>query len=173
MRVMLGIYGSDESFYALQWAVDNLFNGLISAAPAVAGGEPNLLTLVHVQQPPSKHYGVAPSAFPAGKPGAVAYPSTTLVDSVSKSHEEISAGILSRALEMCNNKIKAETLILEGDPKEMICETSEQMKVDLLIVGCRGLGRIQRAFLGSVSDYCVHHAKCPTLMVKPQKPATK
>ena len=65
MRVMVGIDDSDESFYALQWAVNNLFNGLIRAAPAVAGGEPSLLALVHVHQP-SKHYGVAPSAFPAG-----------------------------------------------------------------------------------------------------------
>lgn len=28
---------------------------------------------------------------------------------------------------------------------------------------------IYRAFLGSVSDYCAHHAKCPVLIVKPPK----
>ncbi|XVE61336.1 hypothetical protein DITRI_Ditri06bG0031200 [Diplodiscus trichospermus] len=155
MRVMVSIDQSDESFYALKWAIDNLFDGL-------TGAEPSLLTLVHVHQP-SKHYGVGPSAFPAG-PGALAYPSAMLIDSVRKSHEQISAGMLSRAIEMCNKKvIKVDTLSLEGDPKEMICGIIERMKVDLLIVGSRGLGRIQRAFLGSVSDYCVHHAKCPTL----------
>jgi nucleotide-binding universal stress UspA family protein len=26
-----------------------------------------------------------------------------------------------------------------------------------------------RAILGSVSDYCAHHAKCPILIVKPPK----
>lgn len=69
MRVMVGIDGSDASFYALQWTLDNLFNGLISPAPAVVGGEATLLTLVHVHQP-IKHYGFAPSAFPAG-PGVL------------------------------------------------------------------------------------------------------
>ncbi|OMO68721.1 Universal stress protein A [Corchorus olitorius] len=96
------------------------------------------------------------------------YPTSTVVDSVRKSQEEISAALLSRALNMCRNKmIKAETLILEGDPKDKICEISEEMNVDLLVVGSRGLGKIKRAFLGSVSDYCAHHAKCPTLIVKP------
>ncbi|GMI71132.1 hypothetical protein like AT3G11930 [Hibiscus trionum] len=160
MRVIVGIDESDESFYALQWAVSNLFNGLI-------GGEPNLVTLVHVHQP-SKRYAVPPSAFPAGV-GVTAFPSTAAVDSERRSEEQISAAILSRALEMCSNKVKAETLIMEGDPKDMLCEVSEQMNVDLLIVGSRGLGRIKRAFLGSVSDYCAHHAKCPILIVKPPK----
>ena len=81
MRVMVGI---DESFYAFQWAVNNLFNGLISVAPVVAGRESSLLTLVHVQQP-SKHYGVAPSTFPTGKPGVSANSSIMSVDSIRKS----------------------------------------------------------------------------------------
>ncbi|ESQ48848.1 hypothetical protein EUTSA_v100218381mg, partial [Eutrema salsugineum] len=28
------------------------------------------------------------------------------------------------------------------------------------------------AFLGSVSDYCAHHANCPILIVKPPKEMT-
>jgi nucleotide-binding universal stress UspA family protein len=41
-------------------------------------------------------------------------------------------------------QVKAETLILNGEPKDMICEAAEQMQVDLLIVGSRGLGTIKR-----------------------------
>ncbi|KAJ6749885.1 hypothetical protein OIU85_000510 [Salix viminalis] len=69
--------------------------------------------------------------------------------------------------------IKAESLILEGDPKDKICQATEQMQVDLLVLGSRGLGKIKRAFLGSVSDYCAHHAKCPVLIVKPPLEITK
>ncbi|XVF76013.1 hypothetical protein PTKIN_Ptkin13bG0233400 [Pterospermum kingtungense] len=172
MRVMVGIDDSEESFYALQRAINNLFNGQTSAAaPGLAGEEPSLLTLVHVHQP-IRNYGIASTAFPAGPGIRAAYPSTVMVDSARKTQEEIAAGILSRALKICNNKvIKAETLILEGDPKDKICEISEQMNIDLLVVGSRGLGKIQRAFLGSVSDYCAHHAKCPILIVKPAKEA--
>jgi len=35
-------------------------------------------------------------------------------------------------------------MILEGDPKEMICQAVEQTHVDLLVVGSRGLGMIKR-----------------------------
>eukprot|EP00258_Populus_trichocarpa_P042306 XP_024458325.1 universal stress protein A-like protein [Populus trichocarpa] len=75
---------------------------------------------------------------------------------------------------MCKDKmIKAETLILEGDPKDKICRATEQMQADVLVVGSRGLGKIKRALLGSISDYCAHHAKCPILIVKPPKEITK
>ncbi|OMO51900.1 Universal stress protein A [Corchorus capsularis] len=171
MRVMVAIDDSDESFYALQWVLDNPFSRLMTAPPppaaAAAAGHDSgsgLLTLVHVQQP------FQPYGFPAASSAGVSvfYPTSTVVYSVRKSQEEISAALLSRALNMCRDKmIKAETLILEGDPKDKICEISEEMNVDLLVVGSRGLGKIKRAFLGSVSDYCAHHANCPTLIVKP------
>ncbi|XWS43298.1 hypothetical protein CRYUN_Cryun16bG0090900 [Craigia yunnanensis] len=102
------------------------------------------------------------------------YPSTTLVESVRKSQEQIFACLPSHAIEKCNDKvIKAEALILKGDPKIMSCEISEQMNVDLLIVRSRGLGKIQRAFSGSVSDYGANHAKCLTLIVKSPKETSK
>lgn len=41
-------------------------------------------------------------------------------------------------------QVKAETLIMTGDPKDMICQATEQMHVDLLVVGSRGLGKIKR-----------------------------
>ncbi|ERN03435.1 hypothetical protein AMTR_s00003p00264130 [Amborella trichopoda] len=34
--------------------------------------------------------------------------------------------------------VKAETMVLDGDPKEMICEAVEQTHADLLVVGSRG-----------------------------------
>lgn len=42
----------------------------------------------------------------------------------------------------------------------------ESEKTDVLIVGNRGMGALKRAFLGSVSDYCVQHASCPVIVVK-------
>ena len=41
-------------------------------------------------------------------------------------------------------QVKAETLVLDGDPKDMICHAAEQMHADLLVVGSRGLGQIKR-----------------------------
>jgi len=36
----------------------------------------------------------------------------------------------------------------------------------VLVLGCRKLGALKRAFIGSTGDYCVHHADCPVLVVK-------
>nr|AYH91717.1 universal stress protein A-like protein protein [Pomacea canaliculata] len=38
--------------------------------------------------------------------------------------------------------------------------------VGLVVVGSRGLGAVRRTILGSVSDYVVHHSKCPVIVVK-------
>ncbi|XP_013611712.1 universal stress protein YxiE-like isoform X2 [Brassica napus] len=165
-RMMVAIDESDSSFYALQWVIDHFSNLLMTTEAAEAEG--GLLTVVHVQSP-SHHF----AAFPAGPGGATVYASSSMIESVKKAQQEASAALLSRALQMCRAKqIRTETLVLEGEAKDMICQAVEQMHVDLLVVGSRGLGKIKRAFIGSVSDYCAHHANCPILIVKPPKEIT-
>jgi nucleotide-binding universal stress UspA family protein len=41
--------------------------------------------------------------------------------------------------------------------------------VDVLVLGTRGMGTFKRAFLGSVSDYLVHHCTCPVIIVHYEK----
>ncbi|XP_038691445.1 universal stress protein A-like protein isoform X1 [Tripterygium wilfordii] len=160
MKVMVAIDDSEGSFHALQWTLDNLSN-VIRATPIDDG----MVTLVHVQEP-FQH-----RIFPVGSAASTAvYLTSTAVENIRKSQQENSARILSRALQICEAKmVKAETLILDGEPREMICQAAEQMNVDLLVVGSRGFGMIKRTLLGSVSDYCAHHAKCPILIVKPPR----
>ncbi|KAE9619509.1 putative universal stress protein A [Lupinus albus] len=107
-------------------------------------------------------------------PSTVFYPASVVAESVQKDQELFSASIISRALQICKDKlVKAESMILKGDPREMICQAAEQIQVDLLIMGSRGLGMLKRTFLGSVSDYCVHHSKIPILIVKPPEEHSK
>nr|XP_043611921.1 universal stress protein A-like protein [Erigeron canadensis] len=164
LTVMVAVDESDRSLYALKWTLENLFKVHVHVPgeenPEVEPDpEQGLITIVHVMEPFERY------TFPA-EPSM--YTSASMVESVRKAQRENAAQLLSRAFEVCKGtKIKAETLILEGDPKEMLCQAVEQMHFDLLVVGSRGLGAIKRAFLGSISDFCAHHAKCPVLIVKP------
>jgi len=52
-------------------------------------------------------------------------------------------------------------------PGEVICKLAEDEKAQLIVMGSRGMGALRRTFLGSVSDYCVHHAHIPVVIVPP------
>mmetsp|Transcript_11914 Transcript_11914/g.14155 ORF Transcript_11914/g.14155 Transcript_11914/m.14155 type:complete len:114 (-) Transcript_11914:32-373(-) len=50
--------------------------------------------------------------------------------------------------------------------KIALCEYSNEVQPDVIVCGSRGLGYMGRTFLGSVSDYLVHNAKCTVMVVK-------
>jgi len=53
-----------------------------------------------------------------------------------------------------------------GAPAQVIVETAERGRYDLIVLGSRGLGSFQSLLLGSVSDQVLHHAHCPVLVVR-------
>ena len=61
---------------------------------------------------------------------------------------------------------KVERISVTGEPADEILKAAENHKVDLIILGSRGLGRFSRAFLGSVSTKVLHHAHCTCITVK-------
>ncbi len=53
-----------------------------------------------------------------------------------------------------------------GKPAECILKVAQDEEVDLVVMGARGLGRIQEQIFGSVSHQVMNHADCSTLLVK-------
>ncbi|MEG4074363.1 universal stress protein [Microcoleus sp. Pol14C2] len=58
---------------------------------------------------------------------------------------------------------------MDGDPGHCICESAENWGADLIVLGRRGRTGFAEAFLGSVSNYVVHHASCSVLVIQEVK----
>jgi len=56
-----------------------------------------------------------------------------------------------------------------GEPGHAIIRTAIEQEVDFIVTGSRGLGTVRRTIMGSVSDYVVHHAHVPVLIVQHPK----
>eukprot|EP01134_Creolimax_fragrantissima_P006756 CFRG6756T1 len=67
---------------------------------------------------------------------------------------------------LTENKIAHTCELAQGDPRSQLCEFVKDKQCSMLILGSRGMGAIKRALIGSVSDYCVHNAQCPVVVVK-------
>ncbi|KAG9445211.1 hypothetical protein H6P81_016551 [Aristolochia fimbriata] len=156
MKAMVAVDDSDASLYALKWTVDHFFGrrgggggGLTRDSGDAREGT---IVVLHVQQ------SIQGQFYQIGS-----------VEAVSKLLGEKSAKIIARAVEVCSgSSATVESMVVEGEAKEMICTVAEKIHPDMAVVGSRGLGKIKRAFLGSVSDYCAHHLDCPVLIVKPR-----
>jgi len=61
---------------------------------------------------------------------------------------------------------KLERINAQGHPAEEILKAAQEYNVDLIILGCRGLGKFPRAFLGGVCTKVLTHADCSCIIVK-------
>ena len=63
------------------------------------------------------------------------------------------------------------TEVVNSHPSNFLVEASKD--ADLLVVGCRGHGRVLGMMLGAVSDHCTHHAHCPVVVVRSSAPSAQ
>ncbi|KAJ3073385.1 hypothetical protein HDU98_001676 [Podochytrium sp. JEL0797] len=60
-------------------------------------------------------------------------------------------------------------LSLVGDPRIEVCEMAKRLGAEVVIVGTRGMGLIQKAVMGSVSDHLLHNLECSVIVVRGSK----
>ncbi|ACP36639.1 UspA domain protein [Sulfolobus islandicus Y.G.57.14] len=85
----------------------------------------------------------------------------------TKSLEEKAKKDVKKAIEKAKSKgVDTEGITLEGDPAHSILEFAKDNQVDVIVIGSRGLSKVQRIFLGSVSNKIVQESRIPVIVVK-------
>lgn len=148
-KILAAVDGSEESTNALSWCLKNI----------VAKNSKDTLVLLYSKKP-------LPFYPATDGPG---YPfSTDLAASVERYNNELAESVMEKAKGLCKevHDVKVETRVELGDPRDVICQVTEKLGADMVVMGTRGHGMIKRAFLGSVSNHCAQNVKCPVVIVK-------
>ena len=58
------------------------------------------------------------------------------------------------------------TMLRQGEPKDVVCQVADEVDADLIIMGSRGLKRLQAILSNSVSQYVFQLSSRPMLLVK-------
>lgn len=87
--------------------------------------------------------------------------------------KEIGVGILEDVRKKYAKGIPLRTLLKEGAPGDAIVDVAEEEKVDLIVVGNRGMTGAKRYVLGSVPNNVSHHAPTSILIVDTTSPRSE
>jgi nucleotide-binding universal stress UspA family protein len=63
----------------------------------------------------------------------------------------------------------ADAVLAEGHPAPQIIRAAQQRRVDLVVLGSRGMTGVKRFLVGSVSRKVARHAPCSVLVVRPKR----
>ena len=102
-----------------------------------------------------------------------AYPFEDLLNFSSESYTEMNRKIEQMYAELLKKygrkltkaSVPHTCLLARGTIKDVICRQAQDLCVDVVIMGRRGLGKLERTFIGSTSQYCVHNLNCSVMVI--------
>ncbi|GAA4964252.1 universal stress protein [Actinoplanes utahensis] len=139
-RIVVGVDSSAGSAEALRWAL---------AHARLTGATIEAVTAWQV--PPMHVY--AQGWTPTGIDDAdiIRYAEKTLAETVAQVQDEE------------DHPIAVTTRVMHGPAAQVLLEAGKG--ADLVVLGSRGHGAFAGMMLGSVSQHCVQHATCPTVVI--------
>ena len=63
-------------------------------------------------------------------------------------------------------RVNYDLKILRGDPGNTLVKYADENEIELIVIGNRGLSKLQEMVMGSVSHKVIQKANCPVLIVK-------
>ena len=132
--------GSDQSLRAA------------NAAAALARTNDAQLYIVTVVRPPEGWWGIVGAPPPA--------------ESLGNALADAQRVVLEKTVQAVDlSGVRYETIEEVGDPANQLAAFAESRDADLLVIGQRGAGLVERIMVGSVADRLLHIAKTPVLVV--------
>ncbi|KAI8912366.1 hypothetical protein DFJ77DRAFT_468113 [Powellomyces hirtus] len=144
--IALALDQSDNSAYAFDWALANLINP-----------QTDQVVLLNVRDVVS-----VPASF-----GLMYMDVTDWIDETEREYMIASHQLLKKyGGQVVRTGAKCRAIALRGDPRDEILHKVKEIEANMLVIGSRGMGTLKRTFLGSTSDYCVHHSPVPVVVVR-------
>lgn len=141
--VMLAMDGSKHSQYAFQWYIENLHK------------KTDDVIMVYC----TENFHLPSSALVGAGDNSI----HDLYHAHAEHVKEVFKDIDDLAKK---HKITHKLEHITGYPGASIVKAAEEQRAGMIICGSRGMGLIRRTILGSVSDYVLHHAHIPVIVVK-------
>jgi nucleotide-binding universal stress UspA family protein len=135
-KILVPVDGSEHSKRAL--------NEAIKVAKMTGG----TITLLHVQP---KRAPLIPPAKPQVKETSQSAAQSILADGKKVVEAE---------------GVSAQTLLLEGNVVDQIVKTAKEGQFGLVVVGARGLSKLEEIMMGSVSHGVAENAPCPVIVTR-------
>ncbi len=88
------------------------------------------------------------------------------IDAIERMKKKACECVNNAVEKLKKNGINVEGQVVEGEPSSTIVDFAEKVNASLIVVGSRGLSRLKRALIGSVSLAVLEHSKIPVLVVK-------
>jgi nucleotide-binding universal stress UspA family protein len=139
-RIVVGVDGSESSKAALAWAVQQAE-----------------LTGATVEAVIAWHWPVAYGGTPFAPIGVMT--DTDFAGTAAR----VLAGAIGDTVDP-DRPVKVSSTVREGNATKILLDAADG--AELLVVGSRGHGGFAEALLGSVSQHCVHHARCPVVIIR-------
>ncbi|GAV74916.1 Usp domain-containing protein [Cephalotus follicularis] len=154
--MLMGLDDSNHSYHALEWTIDHFFT-------PHGTNYPFKLIIIHARP-------TAASAVGLAGPGSADF--LLMVDTDLKRQAQ---KVTDKVRQICSSKSldDVQVDVTEGDPRTVMVEAVDKYHAAMLVLGSHGYGAIKRAVLGSVSDFCAHHAHCSVMIVKKPKAKPK
>jgi nucleotide-binding universal stress UspA family protein len=151
-KILVAVDGSKPSLNASTYAID------------LAKINDAELIVLYIVSPPIPF--IPDSQFPDSQFGYANIGSMKEIETISKEKGQQEVDKVKLKATKKKVRVKTDVLIKFTSVVKVIVEYAEKKKIDMIVMGSRGMTGFEKLLLGSVASGVVTHAHCPVLVVK-------